>query len=66
MYFRQEELRGIFELTDDEKLLCEINPGFERTVGITRNDAFMTDDYLKFIEFNCDSPGGPMYSDVLT
>ncbi|MBU1628426.1 hypothetical protein KKB18_13740 [bacterium] len=35
-------------------------------IWITRNDAFMDDDYFKMIEINCDSPGGPMYSDVQT
>jgi len=66
LYYTQPETRPIFELNEAEKYLCEIDRGWRRLIWITRNDAFMDDDYYKMIEINCDSPGGPMYSDVQT
>ena len=64
LYFTEPELKDIFELKPAEIELTEIDPGYSRKIRITRNDAFLTDDMLKFIEFNTDSPGGPMYSDM--
>jgi len=64
LYFTEPETRPMFLLDEWETKLAEIERGWRRIVWITRNDAFMGDDFLKFIEFNCDSPGGPMYSDV--
>jgi glutathionylspermidine synthase len=66
LYFTEPDQRHIFELNEDEKILLDIERGWRRIIWITRNDAFMDDDYFKMIEFNCDSPGGPMYSDVQT
>jgi hypothetical protein len=66
LYYTEPETRPWFRLNDAEIELAEIDRGWRRIVWITRNDAFMTDDWLKFIEFNTDSPGGPMYSDAQT
>ncbi len=66
LYFTEPETRPMFMLDEWETRLAEIDRGWRRLIWITRNDAFMGDGYLKFIEFNCDSPGGPMYSDVQT
>lgn len=63
LYFKAPELRDLFQLKPEEIMLCEIDPGYPTKIRITRNDAFMGDDYFKFVEFNTDSPGGPMYSD---
>ncbi len=68
LYFEDDKFKPMFNLTDKETELVQSDPGTQRKVWITRNDAFMDPEmsYLKFIEFNTDSPGGPMYSDVQT
>jgi len=68
LYFSNPEIRPLFNLTEKETELVSCETGTKRAIWITRNDAFMSDDmsYLKFVEFNTDSPGGPMYSDVQT
>ncbi|MFC1851568.1 hypothetical protein ACFL27_15365 [candidate division CSSED10-310 bacterium] len=68
LYLKEDKLKPLFNLTDKEAELCRYETGTKRNIWITRNDAFMSSDlsYLKFVEFNTDSPGGPMYSDVQT
>jgi glutathionylspermidine synthase len=68
LYFLDDRFKPMFNLTDKETELVRHETGTKRKIWITRNDAFMANDlsYLKFIEFNTDSPGGPMYSDVQT
>lgn len=68
LYFQDDKFKPMFNLTDKETELVKSETGTQRKVWITRNDAFMAQDmsYFKFIEFNTDSPGGPMYSDVQT
>ncbi|MHC4601532.1 MAG: hypothetical protein ACYS47_21265 [Planctomycetota bacterium] len=64
LYYDQPETRPMFYLSEAETELSEIPHGYPGRVMITRNDAFMTDDDLQYVEFNADSPGGPMYSDM--
>ncbi|MBN1550382.1 circularly permuted type 2 ATP-grasp protein [bacterium] len=64
LYYTNPETRSLFYLSPEETELADIPVGYHNRVQITRNDAFMTDDELLYIEFNADSPGGPMYSDV--
>ena len=71
LYFEDDKFKPMFNLTDKEAELVESETGTQRFVWITRNDAFIDIDKngnmnFKFIEFNTDSPGGPMYSDVQT
>ncbi len=66
VYFENPDIRSIFELTPAEMSLLNLESGFTRQIWITRNDAIMTPTDLKFIDFNCDSPGGSMYSDIQT
>ena len=66
LYFMDDKFKPMFNLTDKETELVASDTGTNRRVWITRNDAFMDENYFKFIEFNTDSPGGPMYSDVQT
>lgn len=68
LYLDEEKVRPLFNLTEKEAELCSYETGTQRNIWITRNDAFMSNDlsYLKFVEFNTDSPGGPMYSDIQT
>ncbi|MBN1357091.1 hypothetical protein JXA40_12585 [bacterium] len=66
LYFQNDRFKPMFNLTDKETELVESDTGTQRRIWITRNDAFVENDTIKFIEFNTDSPGGPMYSDVQT
>lgn len=66
LYWKDDAFKPMFNLTEKETELVASETGTQRRVWITRNDAFMDNDSLKFIEFNTDSPGGPMYSDVQT
>jgi hypothetical protein len=65
LYFKEPATRPLFLLKPEEEELSAIEPGYPGVLRITRNDAFLTDNYFKFIEFNCDSPGGPYWADVL-
>jgi len=53
-------------LTEGERELCAIDPGFARLSITSRWDAFMTDDSLKFVELNAESPAGIGYSDIMS
>ncbi len=64
LYYTDESSKAMFYLSPEETELSDIPVGYHNRIQITRNDAFMTDDKLMYIEFNADSPGGPMYSDV--
>lgn len=64
LYFDRPDLKDYFQLKPEDEILCEIDHRYNRYIPITRNDAFMGPGYFKFIEFNTDSPGGPMYSDM--
>jgi hypothetical protein len=64
LYFTEPELRDLFLLKPQEMELVEIDPGVGKKIWITRNDALVTDTGICFYEFNCDSPGGPMYFDL--
>jgi len=64
LYFESKEHRDLFELTESEKPLVEINSGLERWIFFSRLDSIMSGDRLMFLEFNCDSPGGAYYADI--
>jgi uncharacterized circularly permuted ATP-grasp superfamily protein len=66
LYFKSQEYRGLFELTETEKPLVEIKSRLPRWIYFSRLDSIMTDDRLMFLEFNCDSPGGAYYADIQT
>jgi len=66
LYYEDPKWKPMFNLTDKEAELVESDTGTQKFIWITRNDAFMEGNNIKFIEFNTDSPGGPMYSDVQT
>lgn len=53
-------------LSEGERRLCEIDPGFTRLSITARWDSFMTEDSLKFVELNAESPAGIAYSDVMS
>ncbi|MBN1357096.1 circularly permuted type 2 ATP-grasp protein [bacterium] len=65
MYYEVPEYRPMYELTEDEKPLVEIGGPLFRHIYFSRMDSIVPDDGdYKFLEFNCDSPGGAYYSDI--
>lgn len=64
-YLVDREAREIMRFTDIENELFFIDPGYENPLVISRLDAFLDDYSIKFLEFNCDSPAGIAYSDVM-
>lgn len=65
LYLKNEEVREIMKFSKEENELFFINPGYSIPLVIARHDAFITDYSIKFLEFNCDSPAGTAYSDIL-
>lgn len=64
LYFDDYKYRHVFELTENEKPLVTINHGLKRHIFFSRLDAILTPTSFKFLEFNCDSPGGAYYTDI--
>ena len=61
------DFRRQFRLLDWEEELLTIDPGFEEPSPSGRFDSFyVSDDELKFTEYNSETPAGAGYSDSLT
>jgi uncharacterized circularly permuted ATP-grasp superfamily protein len=65
LYMEDEEVRNIMKFSAPENELFRIEPGYQKPVVISRLDAFLNEYSVKFLEFNCDSPAGIAYADVL-
>jgi glutathionylspermidine synthase len=66
LYFKSPDYKNLFELTEEEKPLMEIKTHLPRWIYFSRLDSIMNNDDIKFLEFNCDSPGGAYYTDIQT
>jgi hypothetical protein len=68
--FAQPDFMAQVGLSEGERLLCEIDPGFSRLSITSRWDSFMTESpdglLLKFVELNADTPAGIAYNDVMS
>ena len=51
-------------LTDVERELAAIDPGYSEVSPTARLDSFLTDDAYSFVELNGESPAGIAYSDA--
>jgi glutathionylspermidine synthase len=65
LYLENDEVRRIMKFSALEDELFRIEPHYDFALVISRLDAFMNDYEVKFLEFNCDSPAGTAFSDVL-
>jgi uncharacterized circularly permuted ATP-grasp superfamily protein len=65
LYMGSEEVRQIMKFSALEDELFRIEPGYQKPLVISRLDAFLNEHSVKFLEFNCDSPAGIAYADVL-
>lgn len=52
-------------LTDAERALVAIEPGYERASTASRLDSFILPDSLQFAEYNAESPAGLGYTETL-
>lgn len=53
-------------LTDEERALVAIDPGYSRASTASRLDGFLLPDSLAFAEYNAESPAGLGYTEVLS
>ena len=59
--------RGQFGLTAEEEELVQADHGFRSASPTSRFDAFyVSDDELKFTEYNAETPAAPTYNDALS
>jgi len=65
LYLENNEVQKIMKFSKIEHELFSIDPGYSIPLVIARHDAFLNDYTIKFLEFNCDSPAGIAYSDVM-
>jgi len=64
LYMDHPEIREIMGFSEQENDLFSIDPGYKNPLVISRLDAFLNGNQLKFLEFNCDSPAGIAYADI--
>ncbi len=64
LYFTHPELKSAFCLNKKEEEILAIDHGYSKNIVICRPDAFFVKDIMRFVEFNCDSPAGPAYTDI--
>ncbi|HTU99307.1 MAG TPA: hypothetical protein VMF13_02130 [Luteitalea sp.] len=60
-----EALLADFGLSDAERALVAIDPGYEYASTASRLDSFLLPDSLMFAEYNAESPAGLGYTEVL-
>jgi hypothetical protein len=60
------ELWSRVDLTDEERELVAIEPGFSRSSPSARLDSFLTTAKYQFVELNAETPAGIGYAEVLT
>ncbi len=65
VFIKDEELQTMWGVTPEELALLQVDPGYDRAIQIARLDGFLHNYDLKFLEFNCDSPGGTGYVDIV-
>jgi hypothetical protein len=65
LFLEDSRVQEIMGFSAMEHELFRIDPGYSNPLVISRLDAFLLGDGIKFLEFNCDSPAGIAYSDIL-
>jgi glutathionylspermidine synthase len=65
LFYSNPEMEKYFEMDPIDLELARIKPNYPRRVINGRLDAFLSEDGLKFLEFNCDSPCGMGWHDKL-
>jgi hypothetical protein len=60
------ELWSRVDLSDEERELVAIDPGYRRSSPSARLDSFLTTSKYQFVELNAETPAGIAYAEVLT
>jgi len=55
---KDEELLNRFDLTDQERRLVRVNPGYKNICATSRLDTFVAGEEFKFLEYNAETPAG--------
>lgn len=63
---KNDEILGELGLTDIERELVKIDPGYEQVSPTARLDSFLTEDAYSYVELNGESPAGIAYADSAT
>lgn len=58
-------LMAMLGITEPEKELIAVDPGYSHIAPCVRLDSFITDKGPQFVELNGECPAGPAYSEVL-
>ncbi|HEV2911854.1 MAG TPA: hypothetical protein VGX92_00940 [Pyrinomonadaceae bacterium] len=53
-----DALMAELELTEREKVMARVDPGYERLCVTSRLDAYLNGEDFKFLEYNAESPAG--------
>jgi hypothetical protein len=61
---KDENLIAELGLTETERELVSINPGYSEVSPTARLDSFLTDEAYSFVELNGESPAGIAYADA--
>ncbi|MBS2040690.1 hypothetical protein JST97_37230 [bacterium] len=61
----QPELQDALGLSEDERRLCAVDPGYPEFSVTSRLDSFMLGGKVRFVEYNAESPAGIGYNDVM-
>ncbi len=65
IFLKDDHLQKMWGVSKEELELFQVDPGYDRAIQVARLDGFLHDYSLKFLEFNCDSPGGTGYVDIV-
>jgi glutathionylspermidine synthase len=65
VFLESPELQDSWNVDDEELDLYRVDPGYPGAIQVSRFDGFLDGSNLSFLEFNCDSPGGIGYADVI-
>lgn len=63
---KNDEILSELGLTDIERELVKIDPGYEQVSPTARLDSFLTEDAYSYVELNGESPAGIAYADSAT
>jgi hypothetical protein len=61
-----QELWSRVDLSEEERELVSIDPGYRRSSPSARLDSFLTTSKYQFVELNAETPAGIAYAEVLT
>jgi len=60
-----EEIKGFLGLTEGERRLMDIDPGYPEISVSSRLDSFLSGGTCRFVEYNAECPAGIGYGDIM-